>query len=177
MYRTHTEKCIYVTNPQPFTCVSWGKLPTRTTQPTCRISTLTSTSADFQLKTRGRTTNSLLIDACNSTRLLLWLGVQDDLLNIGIKYNMINGRTLNFFCQSLRITQKQMKPVRCLHQHDFEGKICVVCLERVTLASDRITGVNSSDSSSSLSVLLWSKATILASGRDPHTAMSVSSNT
>ncbi|GFY26341.1 hypothetical protein TNCV_25381 [Trichonephila clavipes] len=34
-----------------------------------------------------------------------------------------------------------------------------------TLASDRVTGVNSSDSSSSLSVLLWSKATISASDR------------
>ncbi|GFV09525.1 hypothetical protein TNCV_3159221 [Trichonephila clavipes] len=42
-----------------------------------------------------------------------------------------------------------------------------------TLASDRVTGVNSSDSSSSLSVLLWSKATISASDRAPHRAMSV----
>ncbi|GFT14839.1 hypothetical protein TNCV_3483021 [Trichonephila clavipes] len=46
-----------------------------------------------------------------------------------------------------------------------------------TLAYDRVTGVNSSDSSSSLSVLLWSKAPISASDRAPHTAMSVSTNT
>ncbi|GFY19547.1 hypothetical protein TNCV_4647191 [Trichonephila clavipes] len=53
-----------------------------------------------------------------------------------------------------------MKPVKCLHQHDFEG---LRSLFSDTLASDRATGVNSSDSSSSLSVLLWSKATISAS--------------
>ncbi|GFY25879.1 uncharacterized protein TNCV_1916291 [Trichonephila clavipes] len=53
-------------------------------------------------------------------------------------------------------------------------QVRMVC---VTLASDRVIGVNPSDSSSSLSVLLWSKATILASDRAPHTAMSVSTNT
>ncbi|GFV83892.1 hypothetical protein TNCV_1478941 [Trichonephila clavipes] len=49
-------------NPQPFMCQLGGKLPTRTTQPTSRISTLTSTSADL-LKTRERTSRSLLNDA------------------------------------------------------------------------------------------------------------------
>ncbi|GFX66843.1 hypothetical protein TNCV_3049411 [Trichonephila clavipes] len=44
-----------------------------------------------------------------------------------------------------------------------------------TLASDRVTGVNSSDSSSSLSVLLWSKAIISSSDRAPHTAIIVES--
>ncbi|GFX63570.1 hypothetical protein TNCV_2004991 [Trichonephila clavipes] len=48
-----------------------------------------------------------------------------------------------------------MKPVKCLHQHDFE---VLRSLFSDTLASDRVTGVNSSDSSSSLSVLLWPKA-------------------
>ncbi|GFX94022.1 hypothetical protein TNCV_3413841 [Trichonephila clavipes] len=69
---------------------------------------------------------------------------------------------------------EQMKPAKCLHQHDFEG---LRSLFSDTLASDRLTGVNSSDSSSSLSVLLWSKATISASDRAPYTAMSVSTNT
>ncbi|GFY22638.1 hypothetical protein TNCV_2178991 [Trichonephila clavipes] len=64
-----------------------------------------------------------------------------------------------------------MKPVKCLHQHDFEG---LRSLFSDTLASDRVTGVNSSDLSTSLSVLLWFKATISASDRAPHTAMSMS---
>ncbi|GFU67211.1 hypothetical protein TNCV_2389011 [Trichonephila clavipes] len=54
-----------------------------------------------------------------------------------------------------RIFLEQMKPAKCLHQHDFEG---LRSLFSDTLASDRVTGVNSSDSSLSLSVLLWSKA-------------------
>ncbi|GFX53906.1 hypothetical protein TNCV_1598521 [Trichonephila clavipes] len=55
-----------------------------------------------------------------------------------------------------------MRSVKCLHQHDFEG---LRSLFSDTLASDRVTGVNFSDSSSSLSVLLGSKATISASNR------------
>ncbi|GFU89987.1 hypothetical protein TNCV_2438741 [Trichonephila clavipes] len=72
----------------------------RTAQPTSQLSTWTSTSADL-LKIRGRMFHSLLIDAGNSTRLLSWLGVQNDLLNIGIKYDMINGCNFHCFSQSL----------------------------------------------------------------------------
>ncbi|GFV67615.1 hypothetical protein TNCV_4622951 [Trichonephila clavipes] len=74
--------------PSPL-CVSWGKLPTRTAQPTSCKSTLTITSADL-LKTCGRTTHSLLIDTEIGLVLSL-LGVQTVLLNIGIIYDMING--------------------------------------------------------------------------------------
>ncbi|GFX27470.1 hypothetical protein TNCV_4904471 [Trichonephila clavipes] len=56
-----------------------------------------------------------------------------------------------------------MKPVKCLHEHDFEGEKRNLFSD--ALASDRVTGVNSSDSSSTLSVLLWSKVTISASDR------------
>ncbi|GFW43115.1 hypothetical protein TNCV_1475101 [Trichonephila clavipes] len=73
-----------------------------TAHPTSRISTLTTTSADL-LKTRRRLTHSLLIDA-EIGLVLSWLGVQTVLLNIGIKYDMISGCMLHFFCQSLRIT-------------------------------------------------------------------------
>ncbi|GFV36500.1 hypothetical protein TNCV_2260191 [Trichonephila clavipes] len=69
--------------------VSWDKLPTRTTQPTSRIRTFTSTFAGLK-KTRLLTTHSLLINAERGL-ILSWLGVQTDLLNLGIKYNMING--------------------------------------------------------------------------------------
>ncbi|GFW42152.1 integrase catalytic domain-containing protein [Trichonephila clavipes] len=62
-----------------------------------------------------------------------------------------------------------MKPVKCLQQHDFE---VLRSLFSDTLASDSVNGVNSSDSYSSLSVLLWSKVTISASDRAPHTTRS-----
>ncbi|GFV40303.1 hypothetical protein TNCV_4900221 [Trichonephila clavipes] len=42
---------------------------------------------------------------------------------------------------------EQMKPVKCLHQHDFEKKLRSLFSD--SLASDRVTGVNSSYSSSS----------------------------
>ncbi|GFU73403.1 hypothetical protein TNCV_3051871 [Trichonephila clavipes] len=67
-------------NPQPFK-FQLGKLPTRTTQPTSRIRTLTFDGLTGLRKPRERTTRLLLIYA--EIRLVLsWFGEQTSLVSI-----------------------------------------------------------------------------------------------